>query len=774
MIVVNDQQITPSVLTDEEHEVDRKIVRVWKFRNIWKFILLVIIVASFPYSPIQPLLMILAVWFGFYMVRERWSLTLTDQQIIARQLFPRPLTFFTKAHHFPLSQIEGMTVGPRAFNIILLLGLFISTNLGVNLLKSGLSKDDRSDLPDILEALILLLKGMTFLSVLPEIGGDIENFSLDLMDGIRTAQTFLGVFLIITGIVIVIVTIPRRYHMQIRVRHGKDFRLSAGVKKSFWENCYREMYKTKFVEPPKEYKAWNFPWLEDEKVESVTDIQRTIHINRFIGLIAIYIGILRIYTRATGQGSFFSEDFIYWLLVAIVDVFIAIIGVRFSSMRNEMVITNRRIIFAEEIKDISGSIGRRVFHLSDIQRNDVSGFHFRKLRIFSIIYLTLTIILLISFITFYDDLGFLAKVLFLVATIVAAFFVNQTYIEFNLLTKGGEVWLMRHQLSNPATYLRELIGSENRIMTTLFSNRLEESEIIKTVQVIRSRDIGLSSNIMPDSALKLRSLSLRIDDLLLQEEKIVYETSISRNVPRRKLTLSIATLVFLFWFALIGVVFDTSDPDTEITTGAFAPILIGLAFIAGLIALIALWVKFYSLFNAKLVITPERIFFQDVKDPPLWLYLLGVLADEQVSEVLRDQVHSTYNSRQFNQSEYWRSYLTYSRKWLVYLILWGIFYGLAISLSDSIHDDTSNDFIQNLNLLLPLIATLLVLFVIMIAWYAGNAFVELVRSRPRRVFNANGVGFHFQFPFLSKTKSDQISDAIWSGKLRNRSVKNVK
>ena len=45
MIVVNDQHITPSVLTDEEHEVDRKIVRVWKFRNIWKFIVLIIIIA---------------------------------------------------------------------------------------------------------------------------------------------------------------------------------------------------------------------------------------------------------------------------------------------------------------------------------------------------------------------------------------------------------------------------------------------------------------------------------------------------------------------------------------------------------------------------------------------------------------------------------------------------------------------------------------------------------------------------------------------------------
>ncbi|MHA2277902.1 MAG: hypothetical protein ACXAC2_19140, partial [Candidatus Kariarchaeaceae archaeon] len=92
-----------SIITDTEHLVDQKIVRVWKFRNIWKFIFLLIIVASAPLFDflefIRPILFILSLWIGFYIVRERWNLSLTNKQIIARQLFPRPLTFFTKTHH---------------------------------------------------------------------------------------------------------------------------------------------------------------------------------------------------------------------------------------------------------------------------------------------------------------------------------------------------------------------------------------------------------------------------------------------------------------------------------------------------------------------------------------------------------------------------------------------------------------------------------------------------------------------------------------------------
>ena len=156
-------------------------------------------------------------------------------------------------------------------------------------------------------------------------------------------------------------------------------------------------------------------------------------------------------------------------------------------------------------------------------------------------------------------------------------------------------------------------------MTTLFSNRLEESEIIRTVQIIRSRDINLGTNFVNASKLRLTSLSLRINDLLLRNEEIVYETNISRNVPRRKLTLIISTLIFFIWLSLVGIILDSEEIDVDL--GGFRPLIEASTFLIAIIAIIALWVKYYSLFNAKLLLTKDRIFFQDVKDPPIWLYL---------------------------------------------------------------------------------------------------------------------------------------------------------
>ena len=73
-----------------------------------------------------------------------------------------------------------MTVGPRAFKSILLLGIFASANLGINLLKSGYSKEG-SDLPDTLDAILFLMKNITFLE---DMGNSLEKTFTDGLERI--------------------------------------------------------------------------------------------------------------------------------------------------------------------------------------------------------------------------------------------------------------------------------------------------------------------------------------------------------------------------------------------------------------------------------------------------------------------------------------------------------------------------------------------------------------------------------------------------------------
>jgi hypothetical protein len=432
--------------------------------------------------------------------------------------------------------------------------------------------------------------------------------------------------------------------------------------------------------------------------------------------------------------------------------------VRFSKRQNELVVTNKRIIFAQEVKDISGAVGKRLYIMSDITRDDVAGFNFRKITVFSIFYLILGLILTSLTILLFDQMNFLGKFLAILSVIIILSFVNQTFVNFNINTKGGEIWHMRHQLSNPATILRQIIGENNQILQTIMTNRLEEEEIVDTVQLIRSVDIGLKPRYTQGDT---KRPLLTFNDLLLQDEEEVFRTNVSRRVPKRKLTLTIASFIFLIWLPIIFLpisYLDEDDSQFELLTG----IVVLLFIIFVIIGIISIWIKYYSLYRASLAVTEKRVFFQDIKNPPWWLYYFGVYRETLTSESLRDQIHSTYNSRQYDQRASWSAFLKHSIGWLLLFMVWGM--SIAIWEANE-HVETQESYelhevINELGAPIVIISAVLVYF---IAWNAANAFVELIRAWPRRIFNAQGIGAHFVVPYLDKIKSEKAAYAIWGG-----------
>ncbi|MHA2055373.1 MAG: hypothetical protein ACW99F_17475, partial [Candidatus Hodarchaeales archaeon] len=613
------------------------------------------------------------------------------------------------------------------------------------------------------EAFILILRSMDFFSV--KFVDSFETTAIDIMEFLqRDARIGLGITFLILGLITVIFAIPRRYHLMIRVLHGADFQLAAGIKRSFWMDCYRELYKQELVSPPKDFAKWNFPWLKDEVEETVADLEQTIYLNRFIGIFAIYAGSLRISRRIEnsieGTETFFSQGFILWLIVAILDISIAFLGVRFSTRRNELVVTNKRIIFAQEEPDISGTIGKRLYIMSDIRRDDVAGFNFRKINAFSILYFILSATLISLTVILWNQMNLLGWILALLAIMFALSFVNQTFVNFDINTKGGEIWHMRHQLSNPATLMRRIIGEETKIVQTVMSNRLEEQEIINTVQLIRSVDLGLKPRFTDDSKMAQRPI-LTFNDLLLKDEEEVFRTNVSRRVPRRVLTLSVASLIYILWFFMILAPFYLLSEDPGFSEN-FLGGLFMISILALIIGLVSLWIKYYSLYHASLAVTKERVFFQDIKDPPWWLYSLGVYREVMTSETLRDQIHSTYSSRQYDQRAYWSAFLRHLFMWFILLAIWGISMGMWLG-NEQIETQESYTLVEiltDLRLFMVLFSAIIVYF---IAWNGANGFVELVRAWPRRTFNTRGIGAFFKVPYLSKSRSDEAAYAIWSG-----------
>jgi hypothetical protein len=49
------------------------------------------------------------------------------------------------------------------------------------------------------------------------------------------------------------------------------------------------------------------------------------------------------------------------------------------------------------------------------------------------------------------------------------------------------------------------------------------------------------------------------------------------------------------------------------------------------------------------------------------------------------------------------------------------------------------------------------------SWHMANAFVELIRGWPRRIFHAKGIGVHFEMPYATRKIAEITNYAIWSG-----------
>ncbi|MDH5401556.1 MAG: hypothetical protein OEY49_03615 [Candidatus Heimdallarchaeota archaeon] len=765
----------------DEIIVQQVVVRVWKFNKFWIFLFLLAMINALPFLNnfvlLRIVLNISILWMMTYSIRERWRLTLTNHQIVARQLFPRPFTFFSKNQHFPLRSIEGFSVGPKTFNSILLVGLFFTTNIGVTLLKSGLS-EDHYDLPDTMDAIIYLLKELTFIPWLQSLGTWMERELGRIIVRISSVvQISLGISFIFLGIIMILITIPRRHRLQIRVRHGNDFLINAGIPPSFWRNCYSSLYSEVMKDAPKEYARWNFPWLQGEKVEGTADLEQTIYINRILSIFAVAAGTYRVWARINDRGtSFFENDFIFWVIIAVTDVIIAFLAIIFSKKKNEMLVTNKRIIFAREMIDISGAFGKRLYQISDIKRDDIAGFTFRKIKVFSPIYVVITLISFGFILGLYTQMSFIVLIISFFLIISIASFITQTYVEFNLTTKGGELWHMRHQLANPMTIIRRIVGEENRLINSIFANRLEEKEVIDIAQIIRATDLDLKPKLFADSKVTnniskelKRNREIQLDDILLHNEKIIYQNSVSKTLPKRKLTLFIASsmiLILLISFLALNLeVFYPILQDIGFFKEYFEVILF-INIITHIFMIIALWIVYYSIFKTKFSVTNQRVFHQDTKEPPYFLYITGNHKENIIHETLRNQIHSTFTSRQYFNRKYSRSMIKNITNFIISYVIIGISIGFSLALIDIDAEFPSlmNSF--TLQIILVILYILFLFASMKSAWCLANAMVEFMRLLPRRMFNAKGVGVHYMIPYLSKQEASELNYVIQSGKNR--------
>ncbi|MCY3413821.1 MAG: hypothetical protein INQ03_19410 [Candidatus Heimdallarchaeota archaeon] len=775
-------------------EIVQNSVNVWAFehRYLWLTLLLTFGIYFLPISILWKVcLYILLLWYGSYTIRQRWRLTLTNKRIVARRLYPRPLTYLSRSFNFPFEHIEGMSKGPKANILGFVLGLLTATNLGINLIR-GRSFYNELELPDSISFIFWILQFIPFLK--PEedfVESQLEAYYQDIASDVIIS---LGYFFLAAGVLLILISYPWRETLLIRIRNAADFKLKASIPRGFVRQAYLNLYGTSPGKIPKRYERWDFGWFKGEKIDGIADMDQNLYLLRIVSSFGLITTVVRTVTYF-GQGiHIFSQNFFFYVLLTSVDILTIIYGVKFAKYSHEMIITNKRIIFAQEMSKISGILGKRFFFISDLKRDDIAGFEFQKVNSLNLEYLGISLIL--AFSSLYLSFAFASfiPVILLVTAILLLFLVNQTYIKFILKTKCGDKWVMRHQLANPLTTLRRYIGDESSLFGKILTNRLEEKEIIQIMQILRSRDIKLpvrdfgkvvnramfeyqealhreqGTDITEIQQIRANTIAkkhekllhLRVEDLLLVNEPVIWKKSVDYPIRLKTISIFCGSLILIIFYLIISNNFLDPVLDRSYTESSdiFGIPILTLLLLSMLTIL--LWLKFYSLQKVIIRMTPNRIFFEHRRHPPRLFYLIGINRETTIYEALLTQIQNITAKKNYVSGHGARLFLTYMLKTLISLIILVLLtYFREIFLP-------SIQLFPRVELVLFLFTFLIIFTIIRGAWSFGNGIIELIQSFPTISMTAEGIGIRVEVPYLSLVDVAEAQKIIWTGVLIKR------
>jgi len=682
-----------------------------------------------------------------------------------------------------------LSTGPRNNITLFLVGLFLVANLGLNILKSSLSTGGL-ELPDLLEFIIFL---MVLLPPYHDQGKIIEqDLQLWYNQFAKNALIITGVITLIIGILLILISFPWKQYLVLRVRYAQDFKLRTSISNDFISKLYSRLYETEMVAPPRKFKKWHFPWLKDERVEEIADMEQIQYLNRVIGTFALITGSIRLWIGIRDVADFNSIEFLLWIVVTLIDILTITFSLRFSTRESEFVITNKRIIFSQEVKQISGVTGKRYFFISDLKRNDIASFEFTKVTTFAVQYLLaalalfyLSIALIPTSLIISAFLGFFVILLFA--------YVYQTYVGFSLKTKSGDKWVMRHQLANPATRLRQFIGDEQSVFSRLLANRLEEKEIINSIQVLRAPQTGLEpkrfeqlvgqqmerseEQELEDSLNKSKFVSKRfrnkdksknsrhrvqltLEDILLSKERVVWDKVIPYPLNWRYLTLLVGSVVFVLALPTMYFIIFNFNINTQSRTIQFQnaqPVLAFICVFTTILLYLIFHLKFFSLRRKSIVITQKRLFYEELVRPPRWLFFLGIFRESIIKETMIDQLQVIGSGKYLLGGYNWSKFKQYLKS----VIFYSIIYYLILHLYLLINSYWST--LPYVEQIAFVIQAILFGLGVIIVWSAANMSVFLIQSWPTLEINASGIGVDFRLPYLTQLEAEQAQYSMWTG-----------
>ncbi len=185
----------------------------------------------------------------------------------------------------------------------------------------------------------------------------------------RSVVSLLSLF---PAFALVIFGLPRRRQMLLSTTGGHKLSLSTGIPQELTNLLYAVGRKQRFKDTSSEWR-WDLPLFDDEEVRTEASIGLIQRKSQVIGLFALilFIDSLDQFVTIILHPSF--SNLIIFML-KILDLIFIWFALVFAKKYRRIIATSHRLLFQEEMIEVSGLWGKRIYSYRDSPYDFIKGF----------------------------------------------------------------------------------------------------------------------------------------------------------------------------------------------------------------------------------------------------------------------------------------------------------------------------------------------------------------------------------------------------------------
>ncbi len=448
------------------------------------FVFLFFALVSLPILWSSKFIVIIVAYFVFVLIFyplfiKPWEIVLSNKRLILRNQYWN-IGRFSTLISFNLDNLDTQQIAPRFKLIPVTIGFAILTTFSLTLLEFYLT--NTIPIP-LLIRIGFLVFGAT--SIIQDVNQKQMDFVNSFLSPFKDQALMISIISVFPAVALIIFGLPRRQRMILSTTGGHQLSLSTGVEEKLTNLLFAVGRKHRMKESTSDWK-WDLPLLDDEKVvtkASIGLIERKAQILGLLSLIVFIESIDQFFVIIT-QPNFNNFILFFIKVFELLFIWFALV---FAKKYRRLIATSHRLLYQEELKQISGLWGKRIYQYRDFPYEYIQGFTYSNFSAFQLNSVFGILILLFGLSAStenYELRGFTLTILLIIIIYSIVNYKNFTSLSFSSI--GGGKMELFYKLPVFMVNISHRIENRETLYNRFFPNILSEYDVVGLCNAVRN------------------------------------------------------------------------------------------------------------------------------------------------------------------------------------------------------------------------------------------------------------------------------------------------